>query len=140
MIRKCVLFAFVIIPLVGYAQRDTSDKKVIFRVLSKPTSFAAKVHITGNHPQLGDWQYPYVHFGGSLAFVGNPMRKVADSRLIHARMTALEGHEHSVKQPKNLGAFASWREHKRFGRLSRTPQRRIEFRYGKRLADYEYYP
>jgi serine phosphatase RsbU (regulator of sigma subunit) len=60
MIRKCVLFAFLIFPLVGYAQRDTSDKKVTFRVLSKLTSFAAKVHITGNHPQLGDWQYPFV--------------------------------------------------------------------------------
>ncbi|MFQ5864928.1 MAG: SpoIIE family protein phosphatase [bacterium] len=58
MIRKSILLAFLIIPLVSYAQVDSTDNIITFRVFSKPTPYAAKIHITGNHPQFRNWASP----------------------------------------------------------------------------------
>jgi len=58
MIKKYICLAFLIIPLVSYAQVDSSENIITFRVISKPTPYAAKIHITGNHPQLRNWQHP----------------------------------------------------------------------------------
>lgn len=58
MIRKYILFAFLIIPFVSYAQVDSSENKITFRVISKPTPYAAKLHITGKHSQLRNWTSP----------------------------------------------------------------------------------
>lgn len=58
MIRKVILLVFLINPLVSYAQSDSSDNIITFRVISKPTRYAAKIHITGNHPQLRNWASP----------------------------------------------------------------------------------
>jgi len=60
MIRKYILLAFLIIPHVSYAQVDSTENTITFRVISKPTSYAAKIHITGNHPQLRNWDRPYI--------------------------------------------------------------------------------
>jgi len=56
--KKVILLAFLIIPLVSYAQVDSTDNRITFRVISKPTPHAAKIHITGNHPQLRNWGSP----------------------------------------------------------------------------------
>jgi len=58
MIKKYICLAFLIIPHVGYAQTDSSDTIITFRVISKPMPYAAKIHITGNHPQLRNWEHP----------------------------------------------------------------------------------
>ncbi len=58
MIRKVILLTFLFIPLVSYAQVDSTENKITFRVISKPTPYAAKIHITGNHPQLRNWEGP----------------------------------------------------------------------------------
>jgi len=60
MIRKYILLAFLIIPLLSYAQVDSTENIITFRVISKPTSYAAKIHITGNHPLLSNWRWPYI--------------------------------------------------------------------------------
>ncbi len=59
MIRKYILLAFLIIPLISYAQVNNTENTITFRVISKPIpSYAAKIHITGNHPQLLNWESP----------------------------------------------------------------------------------
>ena len=58
MIRKVFFFVFLIIPLVSYAQTDSTENKITFRVFSKPTPYDAKVYITGNQVQLHNWTDP----------------------------------------------------------------------------------
>ncbi len=69
MIRKYIILAFLIIPLVSYAQVDSTENRVTFRVISsKLIPYAAKIHITANHPQLLDWASP-----------GIPLEELSDS-------------------------------------------------------------
>ncbi len=69
MIRKVILLAFLIIPHVGYAQTDSSYTIITYLVISsKLIPYAAKIHITGNHPQLIDWASP-----------GIPLEELSDS-------------------------------------------------------------
>ncbi len=69
MIRKYIFLAFLIIPLVSYAQVDSTENKITFRVISsKLIPYAAKIHITGNHLQLLDWASP-----------GIPLEELSDS-------------------------------------------------------------
>ena len=69
MIRTYILLAFLIIPHISYAQTDSSETKITFRVISsKLIPYAAKIHITGNHPQLLDW-----------ASAGIPLEELSDS-------------------------------------------------------------
>ncbi|MFQ5652675.1 MAG: carbohydrate-binding module family 20 domain-containing protein, partial [bacterium] len=59
MIRKVILLAFLFIPHASYAQGDSTENKITFRVISsKLIPYAAKIHITGDHPQLRNWQIP----------------------------------------------------------------------------------
>jgi len=69
MIRKYIFLVFLIIPFVSYAQVDSTENKITFRVISsKLIPYAAKIHITGNHPQLLNWASP-----------GIPLEELSDS-------------------------------------------------------------
>ena len=58
MIRRVILLAFLIIPHVSFAQTDSTENIITFRVFSKPISFAAKIHISGDHQQFLNWTIP----------------------------------------------------------------------------------
>jgi len=94
MIRKYILLAFLLIPLVSYAQVGSTESKITFSVISsKLIPYAAKIHITGNHPQLLDWASP-----------GIPLEELSDS--LWEKTFSFEKGTH-LEYDFNLGSFES---------------------------------
>lgn len=55
-----ILVSILIVPVFSFGQSNSVKSKITFRVFSKPEPYAARIYITGNHPELRYWASPGV--------------------------------------------------------------------------------